>query len=770
MSKILIPVLILICLEGYSQTYKTYYGDKMPPTGRLHTLNFFVNIIYDQTPAADPVKDSETPLWLPGTPNSVNDNPPAFLDGFMDNEYDPGNIVGSFTKRFAEASFNQLIITGDFVVINIAQSYLTPDDPGAAFTYKQLISKCIELINNEKNGLTTIHGHNSIQDYDRMQINQLLSFQQKDTLSNGRIDMAQFFVRNCTQKHGSNNNGGKTGFEIKQPIRINNKLYYFDAATYQGRVGGQDLAHPVFQPTEIHELAHNILGNTNSAHMGGGGPVDNGDLVTLEFNKGGYSLIGSSGSSMISCNGFERWRLDYRSPSNSDYPIAVNNVKSDVNAADGAMTFFLRDFITYGDAIRIKLPYVDNGAFNQYIWLENHQIHKNNKEDYPAYWTMDCKDDGVAGIYAYYQVGKDKREGTYSDMLPFLTDHLIQISAEGNWDIRLLPEKDTGCISNTITNIQEYYEPNPLSGYSDLENHYFNSIPENVIDWKQHRHEFVIKSQNGLLSNKLSDMGDNADPFTGSSVIDLSSNPSIANVITYHHQDEANGIIKKSTTKTDNRKIHLSGLKINMQDQLDGRFKVDISWDSYDVINPVRWAGDIVLHERVNLLPNTTILLDQNYTPNIHIRNQTTNLFSGPTYFTCLKNSFLVLQSKSDFVCDNLSSIVFEPGSNLEINDGATLTVKKGCTLLVKTGSNIVIKGRGRINIEDGAYVSFENETNLKFVDKPSGINLHSGYLTGVNPNVNLSSSGNIGNIPSSLSFSGAGRIKSGLRKIRAGR
>ncbi len=604
MSKILIIALILCCLESYSQVYRTYYGDKMPPTGRLHTLNFFINIIYDQTPAADPVKDSETPLWLPGAPNSINDNPPAFLDGFMDNEYDPENIVGSFTKRFAEASFNQLIITGDFVVINVAQSFLTPDDPGAGFSYKQLISKCIELINNDINGLSTIHGHNSIKDYDRMQINHLLSFQQKDTLSNGRIDMAQFFVRNCTQKHGSNNNGGKTGFEIKQPLKINNKLYYFDAATYQGRVGGQDLAHPAYQPTEIHELAHNMLGNTNSAHMGGGGPVDIGDLVTLEFNKGGYSLIGSSGSSMISCNGYERWRLDYRGPTNSDYPIAVNNSNSDLTVADGARTFLLRDFITYGDAVRIKLPYVDNGAFNQYIWLENHQIHKNNKEDYPAYWTMDCKDDGVAGIYAYYQVGKDKREGTYSDMLPSLTDHLIQISAEGNWDIRLLPETDTGCISNTITNIQEYYQPNPLSGYCDLENHYFNSIAENIIDWKLHRHEFVIKSQNGLISNKLSDMGDDSDPFTGSSVIDLSSNPSIANVITYHHQDEANGMIKKSTTKTDNRKIHLSGLKINMQDQLDGRYKVDISWDSYDVSNSVRWTGDIVLHERVNLLPN----------------------------------------------------------------------------------------------------------------------------------------------------------------------
>jgi hypothetical protein len=229
-------------------------------------------------------------------------------------------------------------------------------------------------------------------------------------------------------------------------------------------------------------------------------------------------------------------------------------------------------------------------------------------------------------------------------------------------------------------------------------------------------------------------------------------------------------MIKKSTTKTDNRKIHLSGLRISMQDQSDGIYKVDISWDSYDILNSVRWTGDIVLHERVNILPGNSILLDQNYTPNTHIRNPVTALFSAPTYFTCLENSFLVLQPNAGFICDNLSSIVFEPGSNLEINDGASLTIKRGCTLQVKSGVNVVINGSGKIIIEEGAYVSFEKETNIKFVDKSSGMNLHSGYLTGINPNVNLSSSKPIANIPSMLNFSGSGRIKTGLRKIRATR
>ena len=43
----------------------------------------------------------------------------------------------------------------------------------------------------------------------------------------------------------------------------------------------------------------------------------------------------------------------------------------------GEKTFTLRDFVTYGDVIRIKLPYKDSEfASNQYIWLENHQSGK----------------------------------------------------------------------------------------------------------------------------------------------------------------------------------------------------------------------------------------------------------------------------------------------------------------------------------------------------------------------------------------------------------
>jgi hypothetical protein len=760
MRRTLVFILLSITFHCFSQgTYKTWYGDYMSPTGTLRALNIFINIIYDQTPGDDPMARASTPLWMPGQINSINDSPPAYLDGFMDSEPDPDHMTGSFTRRFAEASFNRLIVLGDFTVVNIAQSRITPANPGGNFEYTRLVEEAIKLI-NENGGLHAIHHHDSIADYDGMFITPSRRFLLKERNYNNKIDLVQFFVRNCTQKHGSLNNGGHTGFTITVPILIHGVRYYFDTGTCQGAVGSRDLAHPPSQPTEIHELAHNILGMSNSAHMGGGGPLNVGDLVTLEFNNGGYSLIGSAGSSMISCNGFERWRLDYRGPANDSFPIAAGNINSDLTREDGPETFYLRDFVTYGDAIRIRLPYVDDGALNQYIWLENHQVNHNDREDYPAYRTENCRENGMPGIYAYYQVGKDLLESNSIDnLMPALTDHLIPVSAEGNWDIRLDSAIGNACISGTRTHIQDYFQPNPLSGYNDLKNHYFNSIPGNTINWKKDRYEFVIKMQNGLLSNKLSNMGDNQDPFTANSVMDIGSNPAPFNVVTYHHRRKDDGTIIKSP-RTDNRKIHLSGLKITMQDQQDGRYKVDVSWDAYDVSNSVRWTGDIVLHEKVNLLSRDTIALDQNYTPDTHIRNTFTGVFSGPTYFTCLENASLVLQPGSGFICKNRSSLVLEPGSYCEINDGAALTIKAGCTLLVRAGATLSVKGSGKINIESGAYLGIEDGAIVDLVNKSSGIALHKGYAAGVNTGAIKESPACITSIRDSLQFKGEGSVK----------
>lgn len=94
--------------------------------------------------------------------------------------------------------------------------------------------------------------------------------------------------------------------------------------------------------------------------------------------QGGYGLMGAANSGLVGCNGYERWRMHWKHLQSIDYISArnannVQSVVSDISQEDGNLTFLLRDFVTYGDAVRVKLPYKDSiTSSNQYIWLENH--------------------------------------------------------------------------------------------------------------------------------------------------------------------------------------------------------------------------------------------------------------------------------------------------------------------------------------------------------------------------------------------------------------
>lgn len=288
----------------------------------------------------------------------------------MDTEYNPNNIHGTFTKIFGMASFKKFIVIGDHMIVNIAQSKITPVNTKYGFSARKLVDSTIALI-NQKGGLNTIYGHNSLIQYDGSKVTKYSRFKYKGYLNNDNIDFIQFIVRNSTSKYGGHNIGSGIGEMIlddNTKLKVGTKLVLNDGGTLQV-VGSRNLANPEVPPNEVHEMGHNLLGMSNAIHMGGGGPVHSyGYILTTLEKNGGWSLMGGSSSSLVSCSGFDRWRLGWK-PDSSAYPIVVNKIISDITKADGVKSYYLRDFITTGDVIRIKLPYQDAGTQNQYIWL-----------------------------------------------------------------------------------------------------------------------------------------------------------------------------------------------------------------------------------------------------------------------------------------------------------------------------------------------------------------------------------------------------------------
>ncbi|MBX3106699.1 MAG: hypothetical protein KIS69_11580 [Bacteroidetes bacterium] len=62
-----------------------------------------INIIYDVNPCLDPLYNNCNPpsagAWNPGTPNSINTNPPNYLTAFMDQDFNTLPYVGAMTLK-----------------------------------------------------------------------------------------------------------------------------------------------------------------------------------------------------------------------------------------------------------------------------------------------------------------------------------------------------------------------------------------------------------------------------------------------------------------------------------------------------------------------------------------------------------------------------------------------------------------------------------------------------------------------------------------------
>ena len=107
------------------------------------------------------------------------------------------------------------------------------------------------------------------------------------------------------------------------------------------------------------------------------------------------------------------------------------------------------------------------------------------------------------------------------------------------------------------------------------------------------------------------------EPITIGQIIDISSNPSAVNTMTYYSKQYKTEYIEDYYAVEPSRntnKIYLTGLSIRMIDEDPDNtgmksYSVRIRWDDYDVKHNVNWTGNIVLKEQLNLLPNKIIVL-----------------------------------------------------------------------------------------------------------------------------------------------------------------
>lgn len=714
-------------------------GAYVNPIGQFRVLNILINIIYDVTPALDPHQSLNDP-WPRATQAGINitGTIPTWAEdsSLFDVHYNPStSINGTFTRKFHESSFGALHMTGDFVVINIPQSYIIAGNPNplpnGQFDFDTLRVKSIRYLNSNSNGgLQTLFSYNSIQDYE-LNANDTIYFASIVTRNT-------FHTDNAVYGYYNDNNGSVISFD--------DEILFSDSYKYPVRVslvqcvgsGREIVENPV--AAIYHEFGHCLFGSNDMHSSGGNGWSGNSGRTFLP-RMGGYGLMGMSGSGMVSANGFDRWWLHWKSPvyNTSNSYIAASNQPSDITIADGTKNFTLRDFVTTGDAIRIKLPFVDAGAKNQYIWLENHKIGTNNKLDFLTYSnTSECRPEGKTGIYAFYQVGKDLLTGITTEIRPSgQSDHLRLISAEGNFNYEKRNDVALSCFGSTTENGHgRLLDANPFMGCNDAMIQFYHATANELKI--EGPYIFLLDAKDKFINGQwvrndsMPYLMDERDPFTGNRSFNLSSNPAPVNTITFYNTNDEDGIISPNTDfgLINNDSIFLTGLNIVMNPLANGDYKVTIDWGHNRLDNTVAWTGKIALPGSLFVYDDDTLLLKQNNTPCSIFRDPFTQQFAPFTAFDCRPKSSLTLSNTSRMIASEKSKIYVQPGSVLTLQNSAKLIVKAGCELIIEDCGNLVIRDNAQLVIEAGGIITIKSGANV-FMDALANLDLQNGFVVG---------------------------------------
>ncbi|MBI4929340.1 MAG: hypothetical protein HY841_01150 [Bacteroidetes bacterium] len=507
------------------------------------------------------------------------------------------------------------------------------------------------------------------------------------------------------------------------------------------------------------EFTHWMFGPNNFHGTGGGvGPH-----TFIPNYSNWFSTLGQAGGSLIMrmYNGWDRERTGWKNPAKNYLISALNDVgttevpttfdiSNQSSTANGI--YILRNFSSSGDAIKIKLPYFNTSppytsVYNQYLWLENHQMTSPFDKDLI---TDVCTQQLRPGLYSYITVGKDVKTGTQSQVFnnaPMnLEGWFYPLSAEGNYDFKfrfdaIQPGTWQGCNwMNQNIPIDKYHpdtKPNPFTGHSDLfmyvdqqpQNGMYPTGDNNAIGLSEFLSDGVTVEHNWYASGDDEDAFNSA--FSNNLKISLSSNP--APIPVYTHEFNGTPVIKSvlDARNYENRKIWLNGLSIEIlsEDAFNdgsGALKIKVLWDNYTVDKNVRWCGDIMLSDfppagygsgnpdYLNVLTGQTVLLDQGLSATRTATPITYNgqpLLNDPTLFTCLPGSHFHLENNSTVIVDNGSTLKLQNGSKLEIHNGAKVIVRNGGKLIMESGSQLGIHDGGQVFIDQGGTMEYDNSS-----------------------------------------------------------
>lgn len=700
---------LLMCLCGSAHAQLAIRnGVGIPTRDTLHILMVFAEVDFANGPCAGNIKEDFQGDW----PKDRNGRtlPPAFAGQFLDPDVRQGQAFKGFITRFYhEASFGNYVLLGDYLpkVVSIPCAEVRNGNHGLDQVLRQL-----DATEPGSSTLRTATGR-PLRHFDRWTD----TGQGKEKLKqpDGKVDLLYIIWRNNnvltgsgTRDHAGFGVTGARGIPFKDMDGVAN-MASFNVSSNPEKA----------QHITIAEHLHGIFGGNHWHSAGGRG------MHTFLMPPASYGLTAQSGGTMLAASGWDRWMMDWRPSYKRFTTSALNEKRQEVNTEmlswqeDAAeQTFILRDHMTTGDAIRIKLPFIDwkkdGDVKNQYLWLENRRM-----ETYSdRYLEAECANNadgrypkGTPGIYAYIQVGKDQREGDhgiYSSQPSHpngLASPFFPLPAEGRFDFHFRTDRvqpgdfGIGCnwgIENVPKDMARS-RPNPLSGLSDLYCQMdFNRDGRLYSGDRVYTGLSKMKDDSAIHDYHMN--GDWLDAFcnaTGKMELSLSTNPAPVTVTTYSSNFEFGqfGYRNGQFQSHENRTVHLNGISLRFEELTNGEMLVRLRWDDYEVRKDVRWCGQIVQHPHLHdpALPSLQLSdrrkleLARGASPEYHEAKGTDPkgewTFTDPTTYTVKSGAVMRLGKRSKLAVNDDSHLLFEEGASLNLGDKATIIVAKNARL-----------------------------------------------------------------------------------------
>lgn len=668
------------------------------PKGRLHVLMIFVsyNNYAGQYTDQDWVAN-DMPNWAKGVDNNLFNSDPNQI-----------GIKNNISMWYNVMSAGKFIVTGEVYHVNID---VVMD--GTSFDYKEMNKRVLNklLIDNPGIDLSKfdrrINGSNFNRD------------NSEDPVTDKILD---YVAINYRLAPGGFANGGSSTLEGVFSHNIGSSGYraHQFGGHYNSGVNSQYHLKRFFH----HEFAHNIY---DANHNGGA----NATVGFKYYCNQGWGMMSDETPVLETINAWEKWWMGWINPQTA-------------SQSGGAQTFYIKDFITENDALRVPIP-----GTNQFLWIENHQLSStlDTKIAYREYQNP------TAGIYAFITSSFHDCSNPSNAGYNAGINMIKVLSAQGNKDYKYNP--DNNVIVNGISFPSfDVLSDNPISGGSNftlLRDKYLTTNP-NIINYstnfnggasKMVNEQERIYAKNGIFGAYF--VGEPADVFQVGAEMSLSGILPVLPYPDFYYTFPLGSEFVKYKLEP----ILLNGLSVKIIALNNGIYEVQVKYDDIEVKNNKRWTGEFDLpnisgnaNPDLIISSNVSLTLNKSKIKNVYgkslsiiaprlnadpMQNWSTPDFVLPTVFRCRNNSYVKLEQYSSVLIEENSQIILEPTSKFEIQNGAVLHITQNSVLTLDNQSLLVVAYGGKVIVENGGKIVFKNGANIHLSDVNSVIEIKDG-------------------------------------------